>query len=945
MRKFDYYPFEEGQKLLKRIEKAYPRFYIESKEDLKYFNERTYNSSNKFWGEIGKDIVRFIPGGLTYSGSRIFQFLKTEKKDQSARNFEIGRINSLKKLVLIYETHIYDPENQKIVSLHGQTDSQESNIIPNSPELIPGAEIIDNEFCEKIRTGFSFSKSQFYTAKQNDYCQWYGVIHNFDIRRSQTDAIKDILNQGFDNKYTPNKVSCIIHGLGGCGKSTILRRIAVELSDINTFLVVWVKEGQFKTFYKKGLPIIKKSQQINFLIFMEDWYRLTNLHSRKAREFLEQISTMNHVRVCIGDRQIEEKVYLRYLQGDHKFLLDNRNNEQIINAIIKKHKQWKDTAKKVFKNKKMYNSTLFLLLFILARIYEDNKTSSSLDFSDPENAFQDIIYNDLKIISSQYKGLTKILFYWASIYAIHKIHISYDFFLQLADYFNTNKHISSNFSHLNKGKGLIYDRLRIYFHSEKLESEPEVSSEQDFLHFNHDILADLGIVHIQHRLNLEYNDIVKREICECLTRIRDNDYSVSLVLSLMFQYEKQIFENTNNQLYYVNKLLEQNNHEFLYLNALIIDSLPVDDLHRLMSKLKKREVYPDFLWANYINKFPVQALGVLKQGNVLTLPPRITTSAMNILNDPKDSKNTCHIILNYPELTELPHQIVTKALKMSRDQKDRQEACHFILNHPDIIELSAEVVSTALKVSNNKDDKKTACNTILNHPRYMKFPAQVISALKVSKDKKQVRAVCKSICNSLDFADPLYPYEITVTALKLSWNQKEKNSICHTILSYPDLVKLRHELVLTTLKVTTNNNDRQLGCNSILSQSDLSVIPHEIVSVALKLSNKELKEKTCHTILNDVRLLKLPHQIVSTALKMSQDNTDIEKSCSAILSYSDLLSLPQEMIAVALKKSKNRNAKVKTCHILLNPTNREKLSSQLFSLTQNIYDSIQIQKR
>ena len=100
MAKFDYYPLEEGLKLLNRIEKAYPKFYSDSKENLKLFNLRTYNTGDKFWKKIGDDVGYFINEDLMYSGSRTYQFLKTEKEDKSARRYKIIKINALYDLCI-----------------------------------------------------------------------------------------------------------------------------------------------------------------------------------------------------------------------------------------------------------------------------------------------------------------------------------------------------------------------------------------------------------------------------------------------------------------------------------------------------------------------------------------------------------------------------------------------------------------------------------------------------------------------------------------------------------------------------------------------------------------------------------------------------------------------------------------------------------------------------
>ncbi len=118
---------------------------------------------------------------------------------------------------------------------------------------IEGAIMINKIFIDSIHKGEKFTKSKFYSAKQDDNCQWYGIMNNFDVIRENYEIVKQEVLNAFV-KAAISKVVAVIYGTGGCGKSTLLRRLALELAHEFKSKIIWVKDRQLENFIKNGLP-------------------------------------------------------------------------------------------------------------------------------------------------------------------------------------------------------------------------------------------------------------------------------------------------------------------------------------------------------------------------------------------------------------------------------------------------------------------------------------------------------------------------------------------------------------------------------------------------------------------------------------------------------------------------------------------------------------------
>ncbi len=482
--------------------------------------------------------------------------------------------------------------------IYSESKSGVIEVVNQSKPQILGATIVDQGFINTIKSGKTYTMSEFYGAKLNN-CQWYGIINNFDVIRNEYQNLKSAVIDSF-NQDKDYKVSAWILGDGGSGKSTILKRLSHDLGCEESFNVVWVDD--IEEFIGQGFPIIKqnieKVHNQRFLIIIEDWYRMFDDKVLLGKKILEQIHKTENVRLVIGDRSSVSKTYEKY-GNDFEILLSSDENKEIIKKIIEKYPNWKHSAERLFKTEESYQSTLFLLLFILARITPNESDKPSFNFSDPQIVFRNIIKSDLKSIPKKHIGLAKALYYWGCFYAQHKIHISYDTFLKLADFYNgkDNDEIRDLFSRWNM-KDDVLDKLKIYINKSYRIDRFNTS---DLVQFNHDILSDMGLSKLSFKKWDKFSDRIKIKLLHFITK-KGDDYSASRFLQTMLQDESHLFNNFEDKLAFVKRLIEKGNQQPHYIYVLTGFSLDNQTLNEFAKLFWKKKIYSIIFWGSYFRR-------------------------------------------------------------------------------------------------------------------------------------------------------------------------------------------------------------------------------------------------------------------------------------------------------------------------------------------------------
>lgn len=411
---------------------------------------------------------------------------------------------------------------------------------------IAGCKIIDDDFIEQIKKQ-KFSMLEFYTAIKGS--QWHGVVINCDIQRNEYGKLQNAVLRSFNHKRD-FKIAALVYGSGGSGKSTVLRRLCIDIHTNERCLIVWLNDA--KEFFTKGLFTIKEFSENNqdkkILVVVEDWYRMFKNKFEMGSDILEMIHKIDNIRIVIGDRIIVGKPYEIY-GNDFELFLSLDENEEIISQIVKKYPLWEESAKKLFEERQDFKSTLFLLLYILARINQDKLEDNHINLSDPSIVFKNIVKSDIKFIANKYVGLAKAIYYWGVIYSKYRIYITYETFLEIADYFNGDQQISNFFSRWN-----INDPSLIKLKSYITKREVEVfDKKRNFILFNHDIFCDLGISKINFEDWEQFGDAIILQLLDII--IKGDNYCACQFLESMLEFETQIFKNDTEKIDFIEQVL------------------------------------------------------------------------------------------------------------------------------------------------------------------------------------------------------------------------------------------------------------------------------------------------------------------------------------------------------------------------------------------------------
>ena len=673
---------------------------------------------------------------------------------------------------------------------HFGTDAFLNLLLKNKHKIrrieLPGSLTIDKGFEEGLKKGKAFNRSQFYSAKQDDNCQWYGITNGFDVIRKDYSKIKQEVLQAFSTT-TISKVVAVVYGAGGCGKSTLLRRLALELNKEVDFGIIWVKDNQLENFVLNALPKIQADIENRYLVFVEDWYRLISTNTELGDALLKTTQSINNIRLVIGDRDIRGKNYvLNLMNRDNVFELSEIENEYILKKIISKHTDWQDAFNQLTKqNTKIYNSSLFIILFAIAGIQEKRIDINDWEFTDLENTVRRIAKYDLKKIVEHYPGFAKALHYWACIYARHKIFISYATFLAIADFYNGDKKISSNFKNWKLDNDVL-NRLKLYINVSTNENLAKLFRNIDVVQFNHDKLSESVLAEIEFPSWEPYDDIQKRNLLEVITDNGDN-YSASFFLKKFLDFETQIFENNQEKRFFIDKLFyEKKNWYFQYLSSLTRLNLNSSELYEYIEVLKKQNLYHPELWLEYFRigntaEKKVVAYRILTHNDLLTLSEHIVVAAFGQSGNDEEKQSASKIILTHNDLLTLRSEIVVAAFGQSGNEEEKQEASRLILTHKDLLTLRHDIVVAAFGQSGNEVEKQEASKRILTHNDLLTFPHHFVNI-----------------------------------AFNQSENEVEKQLLAKQILTHNDLLTLSEHIVILAFRQSGNDGKKEIAAKKIL---------------------------------------------------------------------------------------------------------------------------------
>jgi hypothetical protein len=421
-----------------------------------------------------------------------------------------------------------------------------------------GAKIINSVFRDQFSEDRAIERSDFYLGKTSNGCQWYGVIRNWDIKRGHLEEIVDYCLNCFNWE---SKITAVIIGSGGCGKSIFLRRVAIELIDAINLRVLWIND--LETFYKEAFENVIKSFD-KFLIIIDDWTSIaSDIHL--ITKFLNKLHQSENVRLIVGDRKnLRQKQYRKYLIPGNEFELSALENKDIISSIIKLNKPWQNIDITGLKSGELSRAPLFILIFIIAS--ENSNSEKPPIITDALSQFRDIIYHDYIQIRLIYPGLARAIYYWAKMQKENRVILMWEFFLALVERFCRSKDASQRIKAFDS-LDPICNILSRYFSLEQLV-HPQYN-ECHFMISHHDLLIDEGLIYVADDDNF-WNDLVKCEIvyiaCFC------NLHYIASQLTMLFRLvdSEELPERDKK---YLSKLLETfvPNYSINLLNQMAID--------------------------------------------------------------------------------------------------------------------------------------------------------------------------------------------------------------------------------------------------------------------------------------------------------------------------------------------------------------------------------------
>lgn len=851
----------------------------------KYFKDFIYNKNEEHTSSYRKLLKTCIINQDTIEG-----FLSGDNSPQvKTKDFFVAFINYVEKkynhliisnvvlpkasMVEIKKTEPLGYDNQKTTS-----------------ELF-GAQLINEYFFNQIRK-LKFTQGEFFSAKHDDRCQWYGIVKNWYVQRKIYTEIYQKLIVSFDT-YKVNKVAAVITGEGGVGKSLLQMRLAHDLVKLGDYKILWVND--FEEFMnldsKSGISSWKKVKNdisSNYFLFIEDWY--SNVDTRgvlSSRDFLEDTKKCNHVRIVVGDRYIEgkrvngnliqENTYIDYLyDDDNRFEIPLEENRFIIQEILKKIPKWEKVIKANFDYELLNKAPLFMLLFIIAKASENNSIEP-IDLAEPQVEFRKIIKSHLKKLEDlNCTGIAKALYYWSFIYSKFRILISYDSLLILAQHFrDPGDEDLLKYKNLNI-KGKVTEILNSFIGIRLLNQVYN----QKLFYFNHDILSDYGLSKVVYPGWKSYDEVVLKTILEVFTDKAPQE-TASVFLHRIIRLNPSLFEDRDEILYYIDKLIERKikhpDYSGFFSNKNVIP-LSIEELDGYATRLFAIGHFNKFFWSYVFakNELKDKWSSVFLENFSISDSPQAVVALVISLQKNKKNKVIQSIykqVLSNDVLLINP-DLVISAIKHSNNECLNlvQGAIKKVLQ-ADFKQTNVELVTSSINCYQNKQDKliQSFCKDILQDNILLLNSKLVIHAIKFISD--EFKGLVQDACNKILEAD-FKKIDSGLVSIAINFHPNKQDKLvklfCERVL-LDEVLLLNPHIVIEAIKHYNDPSSSvfQAACQKILGANFNEIYPGLVCSVIKVIDNSEndLVQKACSKVLvlDKLIILKFDPMLISTA--------------------------------------------------------------------------------
>lgn len=838
-------------------------------EQLKcYLTEKPYSNSDKT-KKIDLDDIVYD----TKSIKNHIKRLPDTKQSIDIYNFYFGGYRDLFNVFTIeFLTKTFKKDNETFLNDILSARKTKTN---NREKLhIAGAIIIDKEFIQNVKSGKSFTMPEFYTAKQNEACQWYGIIAGYDVQRDIYPEIKKIAKESFFDTSVTIKVSLVLCGAGGVGKSTILRKIAIELAK-EPFTVLWIKNTHIREFIEKDLSLIEKDSKKNYLLIVEDWYRIFQRDFGLEKQFLAKTDSIPNVRIIVGDRFSEGKNFMKHLNNRSKiFQLGTDENEKIISKISDKFPKWRKKIGDLFIHESHYQSSLFLLLFVLVRITE-NEDHSNLNLSEPETAFVNIITSDLEYIylHPDYRGLAKTLYHWSFIYSKHRTFITYETFLKIADCYQEGNNLSEYLDWETENP--VMDRLKLYVNiDDNIEYEYYTFRDMqndisyNFIQFNHDILSDKGISAIQSKELGFFSNKEKKQLIDIIIEFGD-DVSASNLLNAVLREENGVLRDPEQKKHYISKLIDKKNSHNAYLSYLIENKAYKTEFKEYFDAVFCNEeiFYLDDTLKELLNDL------ILEDKDWKIIHEDYVYHALQESSYEK-TQIFVHKVLVEPDWKTIDYLIFNTCLRKCEDEKLKEDVCNKVLksSENEIVEYGCQI-NTALRESTDETIKHDWAIKILTHAHWRKINSSLIEQCIALCTIPEIQEnFCKKVLTAdIDIENDYNLHSIFATILRASFVESKITSNKFYSWFGPFVIVSSDPLYFDSLK--QHFIDRLFDYNNSMESCQINTSNWLLLITALSISNNQvLKQKYAEQVLNQGYYNAIDPRIICIVLEISTNH-------------------------------------------------------------------------
>ena len=540
-----------------------------------------------------------------------------------------------------------------------------------------------------------YSPADFYLGNRNDEYQWYGILNDWDILRNDYPELKDRIVNSFLERSHLNVVSLVI-GSGGVGKSTLLRRLAVDCVD-EDFVVIWIDDSNIADFVNfrlyQHIP-----NDIPYLFILEDWYRIKQLLPETDQKLLLQsLNSFSNSRICIGDR-FEDPNVIAFLRGGAElaiYAISYVENKQIISTLAERLPAVQQAAHQLelASDESLYNCSLFIILFTIFRLTEEG-AFSEVEYSNIEQEFRQIISSDLRQLSQIHLGAARFLVIFSTLYKTRKFGLASNLLLNL-------------YAELDPQKRRIIPSeakkiLKRYL------SEIEGAEENGVLGFNQDVLAELGLSRpivgksLEEQFQLDPNILV--DLLHFLSSRTDEGAS-DLTMSILLEIGVDEFQFQD--LFEITKMTFHGGNHGNHLGFL----LRHNDCQKNRIEL---EEFSKKIVISYLEGGNQNFRGaVVSHHKNLRKPALVSLSRR---------------ILEHKSLAKLQHHLVVAAFKHSDDNELKQAAAAKILEDDSLATLQDHLVVVAFKHSDDDDLKQAVAAKILEDNGLVELSPKIIGA-------------------------------------------------------------------------------------------------------------------------------------------------------------------------------------------------------------------------